>query len=76
MANDDGLYWTVRNNWDGKLWPRLWPNERAAWAALKEETGLTKKTIQETCDWTVVKVKIVEAAPNAEVTSRPPRAID
>jgi hypothetical protein len=54
------IYWTVKHNWDGYLWPRLWPNKRFAWKALCEETGRTRKQIETEHDWSLVKVRLVE----------------
>lgn len=54
----EGVYWTVMQNWDGKLWPRLWPNEKWAWREMKRETGLTRTQIMKRCDWTLVRVAL------------------
>lgn len=59
---EPGVYWTVRHNWDGTLWPRLWPNERFAWLRLAEETGMTKAQILAKCDWTMVQVRLMPQA--------------
>lgn len=61
-AQEEGVYWTVRQNWDGKMWPRLWPNERFAWLRLAEETGMTKEQIQAKCDWSMVRVRLLPQA--------------
>jgi hypothetical protein len=54
----EGVYWTVMQNWDGKLWPRLWPNEKWAWRELERETGLARAQIKKRCDWTLVRVAL------------------
>lgn len=65
-----GTYWTVRQNWDGKLWPRLWPNERFAWREIERETGMTKRRIKKTCDWALVRVELREVAQAKEAEAR------
>jgi hypothetical protein len=62
MSEPD-VYYTVRQNWNGKLWPRMWPNKRVAWKELCKETGNTRAYIEKNCDWTIVPVRLVEVAP-------------
>jgi hypothetical protein len=58
------VYYTVRQNWNGHLWPRTWPNESFAWRQLCKETGWTKAHIKKNCDWSIVQVRLVEVATN------------
>jgi hypothetical protein len=51
-------YWTIRHNWNGELWPRLWPSEETAWKALAKETGFTKAEVAAKCNWSMVEVKV------------------
>jgi hypothetical protein len=51
-------YWTIRHNWNGELWPRLWPSEESAWKALAKETGFTRAEVAEKCNWSMVQVKV------------------
>jgi len=64
-ATEKRMYWTIKQNWDGKLWPRLWPNERYAWRQIEQETGNKRKWIEENCDWTLVQVELKEVTANA-----------
>jgi hypothetical protein len=57
-------YWTVKHNWDGYLWPRMWPNKSVAWIAIQNETGWTKAYIKKNFDWSIVQVRLVEVATN------------
>lgn len=62
-------YWTIRHNWNGELWPRLWPSEESAWKALEKETGFTKAEVAAKCNWSMVQVKIsllAEVVPDVE----------
>lgn len=51
-------YWTIRHNFNGELWPRLWPSEESAWKALASETGFTRAEVAAKCNWSMVQVKI------------------
>jgi hypothetical protein len=62
-------YWTIRHNFNGELWPRLWPSEESAWKALAKEYGFTKEEVAATCNWSMVQVKIsllAEVVPDVE----------
>lgn len=58
------MYWTIKQNWDGKLWPRLWPNKSSAWEGVERETGKKRKWIEENCDWSLVQVELNEVKAN------------
>jgi hypothetical protein len=51
-------YWTIRHNFNGELWPRLWPTEADAWKMLEKETGFTKAEVAAKCNWSMVQVKL------------------
>lgn len=64
-------YWTIRQNWNGELWPRLWPSEESAWKALAKETAFTKAEVAAKCNWSMVQVKlslIAEVVPDVTPT--------
>ncbi|WP_158601903.1 hypothetical protein [Pararobbsia silviterrae] len=63
MSNKNNVFWTVKHNWNGYLWPRTWPNEAHAWREVEKENGKTKAEIKATHDWSIVPIRLVEAKP-------------
>jgi len=70
------IYWTIKQNWNGVLWPRLWPNEAYGWREVKKETGKSRRQIEATHDWSMVRVHVSELTLIAPADLSSERALD
>lgn len=70
------IYWTIKQNWNGVLWPQLWPNEAYGWREVKKQTGKSRSQIEAMHDWSMVRVHVSELTPGLDIPETADKNLD